>query len=246
MPAGVLTDQGVTGIHDDPDRPPPPDAQRAPKGWTWDRKGRAWKPKIRGRKIPTPEPASTPPEHPAGDPGPAGVDGPAGPGTDPDPPYLRGGDEGQDHEREPGPAADDDRIPFDDVPQQVKDDIAGLAGLVGTPILAMLRSLDPYCGTVLAENYEPIVDAALPLICRSSKIVRYFAEDKADWLLWGKLAMALKPVGQAILQHHIFRTVVVDRDPATGIVTVVRVTEGGGPGRGDPLQPNVNPAQYAA
>src|SRR5215469_858153 len=228
MPAGVMTEQGVTGIHDDPDHPPAPDLERAPKGWTWDRKGRSWKPRVRGRRAVGADspPVQSPDPRPAGDvPGPDAARS-SGPGTsDPDPAYMNAGDEDQGDEDARPAGGDEGPLRFDEVPQQVKDDIAGLAGLVGAPILAMLRTLDPYCGTALAENYEPIVDAALPLICRSRKIVRYFTDDHADWLLWGKLAMALKPVGQAILQHHIFRTVEVAKDPATGIVTIVRVTE---------------------
>lgn len=113
--------------------------------------------------------------------------------------------------------------------------MAGFAGLVGAPVLALLKQADPYCGSVLAENYEPIVDAVLPLLCRSEKIVRYFSGDQSDWLLWGKLALVLAPVGRAIVEHHVFRSVEVVRDPETGIIQVVRRGRDSGPG--DPLLP---------
>jgi hypothetical protein len=132
------------------------------------------------------------------------------------------------------------------VPQQVKDDIAGLAGLVATPILSLLQAVDPYCGTILAQNFEPVVDATLPLICRSERIVNYFRDETAgDWLLWGKLAMALKPFAQAVVEHHILGRVQVIRDPQTGAVTIERRERGGEPGHGDHLTPHAQPA-YAA
>jgi hypothetical protein len=136
------------------------------------------------------------------------------------------------------------KLKFSEVPQQVKDDIAGMAGLVGIPILSLLQQADPYCGTALAQNFEPVVDAALPLLCRSRKIVDYFSGDKSDWLLWGKLALALKPVGQAILEHHVFRTVEVVRDE-NGVPRIQPRMRGGQ--EGDHLTPPAAPEfSYAA
>ena len=217
-------------VHDDPDSAPPPSAE-APRGWTWNRETRGWKPKIRGRILYQDDGA------------PAAGDAPAG-------------DEPQQQQRDPAPAwARQDAKPekqqarqlrFEDVPQEVKDDAAGLIGLVGAPILGMLQSLDPFCGAALASCFEPAVDAALPLILRSSKIVRYFQDDSNDWLMWGKLAMALAPAGQAILQHHVFRTVEVVRDEHGGAYVQARQPRDGAP---DPLQPQPQPEpsyNYAA
>jgi hypothetical protein len=137
------------------------------------------------------------------------------------------------------------KLKFDEVPQAVKDDMAGLAGLVATPILSILQTVDPYCGTVLAQNFGPVLDATLPIICRSEKIVAYFTTDQADWLLWGKLALALAPVAKAFADHHIFRTVQVVKDPNTGQVTI-EYGKKKDPGHGDHLQPQVPVQQYAA
>ena len=134
-----------------------------------------------------------------------------------------------------------------DVPKQVVDDIAGFGGLVATPILALLQQADPYCGTVLAQNFSPILDATLPIICRSEKIVKYFSEDKSDWMLWGKLAIALAPVAKAVADHHIFHTVEVRRDENTGQVQVLRVQpDSHGDHLTPPVQPEYNPSDYAA
>jgi hypothetical protein len=137
-------------------------------------------------------------------------------------------------------------VAYDDVPAEVKDDITGLVGLVAMPILSLWTAVDPYCGAVATEVLDPGMQAALPLICRSSKIVAYFADESNDWLLWGKLAIALKPLGVAVVEHHILGRVRVIRDPQTGLATIER-----GPRnavQADPLQPHVqpDPYQYAA
>lgn len=231
------------GVHDDPERPPPP-SKDAPKGWTWNRGTRSWQPKQRGEILWRPEAShtasarftereKTPPDREeSGWFNPPAL--PEIPGErDPDPRHLS-------DEPEPGRP-----LKLADVPQAVKDDIAGLAGLVGTPILAVLQSMDPYCGGAIADAYEGIVDATLPLICRSEKIVKYFSEDTADWMLWGKLALALAPVAKAIGEHHILHTVEVVKDPKTGATSIVRKVPG--QPQGDALQPPAAPEfNYAA
>ena len=170
----------------------------------------------------------------------------AGPPEDPAPGWQSEGGSGEAPGAGPGAGDDGDRTPFEDIPQQVKDDMAGFAGLVATPILALVRSVDPYCGGVLADNFGPILDRTLPIICRSEKIVKYFSEDRADWLLWGKLAMVLAPVGKAIADHHIFKTVRTVRDPVTGAVRIERRYPGD-TDHGDHLTPPAQPEyQYAA
>jgi hypothetical protein len=202
MPEGIAVSGRIVsgGVHDDADSKPEPSAE-APRGWTWDRPNRAWKPKTRGKILweDGSDPAAESP-------------GPEEPRQqqeqrDPAPSWAR-----EDDKPGKGGSGDDGKVPFESVPQSVKDDIAGLAGLVATPILALAQQIDPYCGGALAQCFEPALDATLPLICRSSKIVKYFAEDKSDWLLWGKVAMALTPFAQAVFQHHIVRTVEVVRD----------------------------------
>jgi hypothetical protein len=201
----------------------------APFGWMQDPVTGERRPKKRpGRQAKSP-PAESPPDAPAGEPSP-----PAG---DPAPSWA-----GQD------PAeGKSEKLTIAQVPQAVQDDIAGLGGLIATPILALAQQLDPYCGGALAASFGSVMDATLPIICRSEKIVRYFQEDTADWLLWGKLAMALAPVGKAIAEHHIFRTVQVVRDEKTGVVSVVRGRAGQPSGNlQPPAQPEYDASQYAA
>jgi hypothetical protein len=239
MPEGFTTPGGGTAgpVHNDPQRKPAPDAA-GPRGYTWNRQSRSWQAKVKGEVLF--KPAAT-----TDLPGPGGLTSPIGAqGTragesqgDPDPGWF-----GED--AEPQAADGKKRLSLEDVPQAVRDDIAGFAGLVGAPVLAMLQQADPYCGTILAQSFEPIVDACLPLICRSEKIVRYFSGDQSDWLLWGKLAMALAPVAKAVIAHHVTRTVEVVRDPSTGQVNVVERRPG--PVQGDHLTPPQHEPAYAA
>jgi hypothetical protein len=210
----------------------PPVDPEAPYGWTTGRDGVRRPKKTAGRPR---KPAA---DAPADGPAPAAAAAqPAEPGPehhDPDPAWVQDSNPGKRKRRQS----------IEDVPRETVDDMAGLAGLVGAPVLAILQQADPYCGSVLAQNYEPIVDAVLPLLCRSKKITDYFTGDQSDWLLWGKLAMALAPVGRAFIEHHVIRSVQVVRDPATGAVQVVR---GHAPEQGDHLVPPGPPSfEYAA
>jgi hypothetical protein len=202
----------------------PPVDPEAPYGWTVDKDGNRRPKKTAGR--PRKSPAATPAD------GPAAAAAAAEPGEqgvperhDPDPAWVQDGKPGKRKRRQS----------IEDVPKETVDDMAGLAGLVGAPVLAIVQQLDPYTGSVLAQNYEPIVDSVLPLLCRSKKITDYFTGDKSDWLLWGKLAMALAPVGRAFIEVHVIRSVHVVRDPATGAVQVVRGQQA--PEHGDHLVP---------
>src|SRR5215469_4428512 len=215
------------------DAPPEP-------GMIRDRKTGEWRAKRRpGRPPKNPDAAasvSPPPAAAAAAPPAAAAAAPPDQDRDPGPAWQQD---------DAGPAAARRRLSIDDVPRVVIDDIAGFAGLVGAPLLAILQQADPYCGSALAQNYEPIVDAVLPLLCRSEKIVSWFTGDKSDWLLWGKLALALAPVGRAIFEHHVARSVEVVRDPQTGAAQVRPRQQG--PEMGDHLvPPPFDPSAYAA
>ena len=129
-----------------------------------------------------------------------GRDEEASPGRDPDPAYLTG-----DAPSRPRPA----------VTAAVKKDITAAVGLMAAMTGPAVVRWDPYCGMVLTENMQAIVDAVVPLLCGSERVVRFFADTAggSDWLLWFKLAMALFPVAQAIGAHHVFGTVTIVTQP---------------------------------
>lgn len=239
MPEGLLTASGVTGaVHDDADHKPEPSAE-APRDWTWNRRERKWQPRQRGPVVFRTDASGTADRVPDGSADlPGGSD--SGAQRDPDPSWIR---DGKQHQDKPGGKS---KLKFSEVPRQVKDEAASMIGLVATPILALLQTADPYCGSILAENFEPIVDATLPLILRSERVVKYFTEDDhaSDWVLWFRLAAALAPAGRAFVQHHVLRSVEVVRDEHGRPFVQPRTQEGHGDGLTP--QPQPEPYPYAA
>lgn len=76
---------------------------------------------------------------------------------------------------------------------------------------------DPYCGSAFLESSQKITDAVIPLLCRSHTVVAFFSDSTENgWMLWFNLALALAPVGQAVAQHHVLKTVEIRQDPQTG------------------------------
>ena len=208
MAEGLLAPGGkiAGGIHDDPDSPPAPDAS-AVRGWTWNRKGRNWMPRQRGpvlfQDLPRPGRDSSPD---GSDGLRQGSDSPAAAGTGP----------GPDRDPEPGWMRDDsDSKPkapsFDPskVSREVRDDISGMCGLVGMALLPPLVRADPVCGGAFAENFDRLVEKAVPLICRSERVVRWMTADMGGLGDWIGLGVALAPVAGAFMQHHVLKTVEV-------------------------------------
>jgi hypothetical protein len=103
-----------------------------------------------------------------------------------------------------------------------KNDIAASCGMVGMLVLPPIVARDPFCGGALTENFQAITDALVPLLCRSATVVGFFTDTAGDFMLWFKLAMALAPVGVAVGQHHVLKTVEIQQDEETGEVFAVK------------------------
>ena len=108
------------------------------------------------------------------------------------------------------------------VTKAVKDDIAASCGMVGMLLLPPIAARDPYCGGALTDNFQAITDAVVPLLCRSATVVGFFTDTTGDFMLWFKLAMALAPVGLAVGEHHVLKTVEIQQDKETGEVFAVK------------------------
>lgn len=140
---------------------------------------------------------------------------------DPDPAWIRGKD------KEPGarPDKQPDKQPWDpkSVPAEVRDDIGGMLGLVATVLLPPLEKADPHCGGALADSFDRIVDKAIPLVCRSERVVKWMQAEGGGFMDWIGFAIACGPVARAVAEHHIVRTVEVveEKDEETGKVTKV-------------------------
>lgn len=100
----------------------------------------------------------------------------------------------------------------EEVTQQVKDDMAGFLGLAVGIVGPPLVNVDAYCGGALISQSEAIVDAAIPLMCRSATLVKFFSDEKSSWLQWMMLGKALWPVAQAVGRHHIFGSIKIVED----------------------------------
>ena len=184
--------------------PPPDDPERAPFGWMWDKRISSYRPKKRAWR------------------------GGNAPGSHREPrpdmsSFERDVEKALEDRgfQDPAPAWQDKKPPK--VPKtpvkvsaKVKGDITGFVGMLGAVLLPPVVSRDPYCGGALTEAFPAIAEAVVPLLCQSQRVVSFFTDQDNDWMLWGKLAMALAPVAQAVAQHHILKTVEIRQDPVTG------------------------------
>lgn len=92
------------------------------------------------------------------------------------------------------------------VTKQVQEDIKGMlavASLIPADILAVA---DPYCAGAYAQALPQIIDAAVPIICRSQRALNFLL-GKQGFVEWTRLAAAFKPVIVAVWAHHIAKTV---------------------------------------
>jgi hypothetical protein len=95
---------------------------------------------------------------------------------------------------------------------EVKNTVRGRLNLAGELLSAPLEAIDPYCGPVFANNVGNMINAYLPIICRSPGAVRYILMLDGGFLDWINALRASWPVIQAVYAHHLGRTVVKDAD----------------------------------
>jgi hypothetical protein len=169
-----------------------------PEEWVYDRQAREW----REPRKPGPKPGRAD--------GGADRDGDRGDAAGPGP------QEGWRADRDPDPAhlaaGQPPRGERPRVSQEIKDDVAGLLGLLAVPVGQALAVRDPYCGGVLAGQLPEIVDRMVPLVCRSQRVVAWLSADTGGLMDWIGLAAALAPVARAVAEHHVLRTVEIVPD----------------------------------
>jgi len=127
-------------------------------------------------------------------------------GRDPEPAHLvRGRGRG----RAPRPARPKAAEPDIKVTKAVRDDITGkLAFWLSIPAEPWLR-VDPYCGQAYADQVDEIAVKMAPLICLSPDMVRWFAKS-STFIMWTELGIAVRPVVEAIIAHHVTKRIVLD------------------------------------
>ena len=114
---------------------------------------------------------------------------------------------------DPEPGDSPNEIPDFIITPGIRNDIAGKMGLFAAIIGMPLEAIDPYCGPIFANNVDNMINAYLPIICRSPGAVKFFQSTSGGWLDWIKALQATWPVIQAAYAHHLGRT--VGRDTRT-------------------------------
>lgn len=145
---------------------------------------------------------------------------PRRPGPKPEPDPGTGDSSGWEAERDPGAARlrddhDGSSAPPGGTtrpPEKVADDLAAAMGLIGMIVLPMGQRIDPYCGAALTGCWDRVAEACVPLLMRSDWAVRFMttAGGIGDWF---GLALALQPVGEAFVKHHVTKTVQIVQEP---------------------------------
>lgn len=193
MAEGVK-DAGAEGVIGEGagDIEPAPDPVNAPYGYTKDKDG--WRPKKRPGRGGSLKAA------------PDLVDEGQADDRDPDPSWHTGG----------GSAG---KPPYE-ASKSDQDEVASLLALLYSVPADFLLTVDPYCFGALNDNFESVIDATLPIVCRSERVVKYIT-GTSGLILWIKLAVALKPVLVAGWRHHVVHSVGIELDEDTGLPVAV-------------------------
>jgi hypothetical protein len=96
----------------------------------------------------------------------------------------------------------------------IRADAKGKLALFGVLVATPLDMVDPYCGGVLSENLDNMIDKAMPLISRSPAAIKFLTGTSGGIMEWLAFLQACWPVIVAIYAHHLGRSVV--RDINTG------------------------------
>jgi hypothetical protein len=107
--------------------------------------------------------------------------------------------------------------------KQIEDNLGFYLSVVGLTI----EMVDPYCGPILARNFENIVKRWSAVIAHYPPAARLFLDTKGGILFgWISAIQATWPVLYAIYEHHLAKTV------RTRDGVIERKIEGNGPFRG--------------
>ena len=106
------------------------------------------------------------------------------------------------------PKPKDDQPPIK-ITKAVQADITGkLAFWLSIPAEPWLR-VDPYCGGAYAGQVDEIAVKMAPLICQSPDLVRWFSKS-TTFIMWTELGIAVRPVVEAIIAHHVTKRIALD------------------------------------
>jgi hypothetical protein len=92
------------------------------------------------------------------------------------------------------------------VTKRVRDDIEGKVGMMLAMTAMLLSTKDEICADALSDNGDKIAAKFVPIICKSPELVRWFTKG-GNYTAWLDLVMALFPVFQVVMAHHITHSV---------------------------------------
>jgi hypothetical protein len=116
-----------------------------------------------------------------------------------------------------------------DAMEKIESNLGTYLSVVGMTV----EMIDPYCGPILAKNFDTVVKKWAVLISKYPSAAQLFLDEKGGVLFaWIAAIQATWPVIYAIYEHHLSRTVKVDN----GVVYRVQKSPDGAK-RFDPTMP---------
>lgn len=64
-----------------------------------------------------------------------------------------------------------------------------------------------YCGGIFVQQVPATAAAFTNIVCNSADLVAWFTGSGGQFMLWLDVAMALYPVGTAMMAHHVYHTI---------------------------------------
>jgi hypothetical protein len=153
--------------------------------------------------------------------------------TDEMPDYLRTVDpDPEPQDPDSTPVNDNDFIITKDGMVLIEQNMGTYLSVIGMT----LEMVDPYCGPILAENFDNIVGRWSKVIARYPAAAKFFMSEGGGMLMdWIGAIQATWPVLYAIYEHHLSRTVRTEKG------RVMRVTNNGQAPDIDPTMPPAAP-----
>jgi hypothetical protein len=98
------------------------------------------------------------------------------------------------------------------VSRAVKKDIQGKIALAGGLLAGAWQTRDPLCGGAASDAMPAISEALTDILCDSPDVVRWFTSG-GSYMKWLNLLLAVQPVLQVAVQHHVLHTADTDEPP---------------------------------
>lgn len=107
------------------------------------------------------------------------------------------------------PSADDEFVINRATVAQIEENLGTYASVLGIT----LEMIDPYCGPILAENFENIISRWTKVIIRYPRAAKLFMnKDGGTIMTWIGALQATWPVLLAIYDHHLAKTIQTDKE----------------------------------